>query len=271
MSAQVNPLPAVPAVPLPISAAMVAKEFHKIPLQERRIHCTQLHIFLSSQQKDLAIFNCDGNPLTTALVNIPKLNLFCVVYDIRYGTTPIGGASPLSNKLLAFSGDGTTETPPTVLVLPQSIVTKNTIKIPNDGEIYTKRATSNGGNFPMFKNAHVTKEMELMKLMPIPTFLAYNGFEHDLEVLTVYNPVATLGNTGDPYILELLAFLKGCMVSRLLRDPNTYVTTATFMVTASTNAQNWGAVKFKALFPTSRNTGTIPPASSLEATLAALL
>ena len=257
---------------LPSPTTTVAKEFHKIPSQEQHTSCAQLHTFLSSGSKNLVIFNCVNNPPTTALVNIPKSNMARVVYGIGYGTALIGGVSPLANKLLVLSGDGASATHPTVLLLPDSVADNNVIKIPNNVEFDTKRTTANGENYPMFKNSGVTKEKDMMKLMPIPTFFAYDGFKHDLEVLTVYNQVATLANAGNPDIVALLALLKGCMVSRTQWDPNTYIPVTTFMATVLTIARTWGRDKFKTIFPSLNR--TIPvnlELSSLETTLATLL
>ena len=240
---------------LPSPTTTVAKEFHKIPFQEQRTSCTQLHVFLSSVSKDLATFNCVDNPPTTALVNILKSNMVRVVYGIGYGTTPIGGISPLANKILVLSGDGSAETPPTVFLLPDSVADNNTIKILNNIEFETKRGTKNDENYPMFKNSGLTEEKDITKLMLIPTFLVYDGFEHDLEVLTLYNQVKTLANTGNLDIVALLAFLKGCMVSRTQWDPNTYVPITTFMATAPTSARTWGKNIFITIFP-SLNTTT---------------
>ena len=66
----------------------------------------------------------------------------------------------------------------------------------------------------MFKNASLTVSFKLPTIIPIPTYLVYDGFEKDLDAVTVYKRVKVLLTTDEPYIASFLSFLRACTTSR---------------------------------------------------------
>jgi len=53
----------------------------------------------------------------------------------------------------------------------------------------------------MFKNAHLSFLFTITKIMPIPLFLVYDGFEKVLDAVMVYKQVNALVNQEEPNIL----------------------------------------------------------------------
>ena len=53
---------------------------------------------------------------------------------------------------------------------------------------------SNTQAFPLFKNANLTHVGIVIKLMSIGTFLVYDDFNVDLDAITIYRRIKTLGN-----------------------------------------------------------------------------
>jgi len=85
--------------------------------------------------------------------------------------------------------------------------------------------------------------------LPIPSFLVYDGFETVINAVTVYHRVSALDNQGEPNIVALSAFLRGCMTSRNQRDYNTYSASQVFMASSPPAARAWGVQKLLTSFP----------------------
>ena len=76
--------------------------------------------------------------------------------------------------------------------------------------------------YPMFKNASLTVSFKLPTIIPIPTYLVYDGFEKDLDAVTVYKHVKVFLTTDEPYITA------ACTTSRNKDDNSTYELVASF-------------------------------------------
>ena len=104
--------------------------------------------------------------------------------------------------------------------------------------------------------------------MPISAFIFYNGFNADLDVITIYRRIKTLDNLYKTAIQALLTFLRGYMTSRLVNDTGTLIPSSVFMESTPPTTYMWGRNKFNTTFPTlcspHQETGTdlAPPASS---------
>ena len=187
-----TPPPAAPVqvqVQLPPLTAKLAQEIHKIPLNEQRSHAAQLYSFLVQGNVDLSYLNNPSNPTTTCMVNLPDSNMICIVHSLGFGTNPIGQVSPIATRLLTLTRDGSALNPPQALILPQEIASPLEIQIPTDNEFNTKILTST--QFRLFKNTDVNARVTVPKIMPIITFLVYDGFEQDLDAVTVYKEYKT--------------------------------------------------------------------------------
>ena len=236
-------------VQLPPPVAKLAQEIHKIPLNEQRCHAAQLYSFLVQGNVDLSDLNNPANPTTTCMVNLPDSNMIRIVHSLGFGTNPIGQVSPIATHVLTLTGDGSAQNPPQALILPQEITTPLEIRIPTDNEFNTKILTST--QFPLFKNTDVNARATVPKIMPIITFLVYDGFEQDLDAVTVYKRVQNLHNQTEPHVQAMLQFLRGCMVKRYKtnKDPTTYVDPKIFFANQHPVAPEWALRKFQATFP----------------------
>ena len=107
-----------------------------------------------------------------------------IVHSSGFSTNPIGQVSPITTHLLTLTGDGSDVNPPQALILPQEITRPLEIRIPTDNELNTNILTAT--QFPLFKNTNVNARALVPKLMSIITFLVYDGFEQDLNAVTVY-------------------------------------------------------------------------------------
>ena len=76
--------------------------------------------------------------------------------------------------------------------------------------------------------------------MPISAFIFYNGFNADLDVITIYRRIKTLDNLAKPAIQTLLTFLCGCTTSRLVNDTGTFILSIVFMESTPLVARTWG-------------------------------
>ena len=234
---------------LPEPRAAIAREFHKLSLVEQRSLAAKLHAFLTTENTDLSKLNAPENKPTTCLINIPKSNSVRVIHSIGFGTSPIGGSSPVENRILAMSLDGEASRPPQVIVLPRRMTDVREVKTPGTQDFENKFLEANGTSYPMFKNANLTVSFPLLKIIPIPAYLVYDGFEKDLDAVTVYKRVKALLTTDDPYIASILSFLRACTTSRNKDDNSTYDSTDTFMAAVPAVANTWGLQKFKTLYP----------------------
>ena len=249
-----------PQVQLPPPTATLAMELHNNKLlNEQRHHATQLYTFLTQANANLSLLNNPANQQTTCLVNIPDTGTVRIVHSLGFGTNPIGDVSPIANHVLTLTGDGSTATPPQVLLLPNESADLIEIRIPSEPEFNAK--ISSTSRFPLFRNADVHETAITPKIMPIITFLVYDGFDQDLDAIVVYKRVQNLHNQQDPYVQGMLKFLRGCMTKRNKgsRDPSTYVSETYFMANPHNKAKEWGLHKFHELFPQlAPSTSTMP-------------
>ena len=264
-------------ITFPPPTTAIAKEMHKVIMTEQRINTTQLFVFLNTDDKDLAQLNAVDNKPAACIINLPQTDQIRVIHSLGFGTSPIGRVSPVANKILALTGDGDAMNPPAVMVLPSDMVETVNCLTPTNEEFATKMAEPGNASFPWFKNASLTNNSSFIKIMPIPAFLVYDGFDKDLDAVTVYKRVHALANLEEPNMLALSSFLRGCMTSRLKHDVNTYAASQVFMAAPPPTARSWGVQKLSASFPAlarapmpSPSLGTDPNAALMAALLKSL-
>ena len=102
------------------------------------------------------------------------------------------------------------------MVVRREAFHKTSILVPDQYTLVHK--LNNNQAFPLFKNANLTHEGIVIKIIPIITFLVYDGFDANLDSITIYRRIKTLDNLTEPSIQVLLTFLRGCMTSRLVND-----------------------------------------------------
>ena len=111
-------------------------------------------------------------------------------------------------------GYGPSNNPTQAIVLPREVFHETSIRVPDQDAF--GHNLNNTHTFTLFKNANLTQEGIFIKLMPISAFLVYDGFDADLEVITIYGHIKNLDNLSEPAVQALLTFLHGCMTSRLV-------------------------------------------------------
>ena len=86
--------------------------------------------------------------------------------------------------------------------------------------------------------------------MPTSAFLVYDGFDADLDVITIYRHIKNLEKLSEPAVQALLTFLFGCMKSRLVNEMVTFILSSVFMYSTPPEAHKWGLNEFNITFPT---------------------
>ena len=82
------------------------------------------------------------------------------------------------------------------------------------------------------------------------SFLVYDVFDADLDVITIYRCAKTLDNLDKPSIQALLNLLRGCMTNRLVNDTVTFTPSSVLMESTPNAARMWGLHKVNIIFPT---------------------
>ena len=171
-----------------------------------------------------------------------------VPHHFRVGTNPMGRSSTITGKILYRVGDGSSAKPSQAMVLPRKFFHKISTRVP---EKYSfKRNLINTQSSPFKKIANLPYEGIILRLKPIIAFLVQNGFDEDLDTITIYKRIKTLDNLSEPYIQALLTFLHGCMTSRLVNDTGNFIPSIFFMDSTPPGARTWGLNKFNITFPT---------------------
>ena len=63
------------------------------------------------------------------------------------------------------------------------VVNTDRVTLPTDMEFNAKVLTTS--NWPLFKHTQVLDRSYVGKMMPIPSFLAYDGFDKDVNAVTL--------------------------------------------------------------------------------------
>ena len=164
-----------------------------------------------------------------------------MINSLGFGNSPIGRVSLVANKILVLTGDAMN--PPVVMVLPKDMVETVNSLTPTNEELKTKMAEPGNASYPWFKNANLANNSSFIKIMPIPAFLVYDGFEIDIDAVTVYKRVHALANLDEPNMLALSSFLRVCMTIRLKNDVNTDAASQVFMAAPPPTVRGWGVQK----------------------------
>ena len=91
------------------------------------------------------------------------------------------------------------------MVLPREVLHKTYTWLPNQEDLDQKIITSQA--FQLFKNANVHNEEIILKEIPIGALLVYNGYNTDLESITIYKCVKNLYHQDKPATQALLNLL----------------------------------------------------------------
>ena len=166
------------------------KDFHKTLLNEQLRLEAQLHTFLLQDSPDLEKLNDTDNNPVLGIINIPKSSTIRVIRFFGVVTNPIGVSSPISGKILSIASDGSSKNLPHIMVLQRGVFHKTSIWVPTQEAFDFKIINSQA--FPIFKNTNVYNEDIILKAISIGVLLVYDGFNADLDSITIYKRVNTL-------------------------------------------------------------------------------
>ena len=242
--------------------ANLAKEINKTPLYKKCRLAAQLHTFLLQDSPNLTQINDAENKPAVGIINIPISSTIRVLHSFVVGTNPIGGSYPISGNILSLVGNGSYDSPPQAMVLPREVFHKTSIWIPDQD--YFEHKLNNTQAFPLKKNANLTHEAIILKIMPISAFRVYDGFDAELDTITIYRRIKNLPDLSELDFQELLTFLRDCMTSRLVNDTGNFIPSSVFMDSTPPAARTWGINKFNINFTTICSSHQEPgPASAL--------
>ena len=146
-----------------------------------------------------------------------------------------------------LTGDSAFGNPPQVLLLPAISTHKELTMLPSEHEFNAKILTTN--SWPLFKHTQVHDQAYVLKIMPIPSFLTYDGFDQDINAIFLYKHFQGLHDQEHKYVQAALSFLWACLVQRQKNDPSTFVEDKLFLNKPHPMARTWAAQQFKMLYP----------------------
>ena len=121
-------------------------------------------------------------------------------------------------------------TPPTVLTLPHTCTEYKDLLCPTDEDFESK--LTNTQTWPLYTlRGNNLGTQEVAKIMPLPSFIIYDGFDKDLWAAEIYERVCHMDNQADPLWVAARNFLKSCMVKRRATDKRSFVNAPIFITT----------------------------------------
>ena len=195
---------------LPTATGEVARGLAAVPLNDQRTYAADLCTFLDNPTNDLAALNGEARCFT-AIIGLPHCHKVRVVYGLGFGTAGIGQQSPLANKILALYGEGGAVGNPPVLLLDPSLRTKTRILNPTDQDVETVFTAGHTIDRATHVARNVQHEQEILCLVPIPAYLAYDGLDHDIDAAMLYERLRTCAHQGT-WRDWGLALCRSCMV-----------------------------------------------------------
>ena len=148
---------------------------------------------------------------------VPDSNRVNLVYGLGFGTAGIGRVSPVAGKLLTLTGEGGGEIRPAqTIVLEASLKDKVCMKNITTAQVATVfRLGTHRIDQPIKKALEVNGEQTTtMKIVPIPPYFVYDGFEQDLDATMVYKRVMHCQEHDSPMRTHVLEFLCTCMIGQ---------------------------------------------------------
>ena len=185
-------------------------------LEEQQAKAEALFQFLQTDRNGLRDLNGDES-LFTSLVVVPDSNQVNLVYGLGFGTAGIGRVSPVAGKLIALTGEGGGEIRPAqTIVLEASLKDKVCMKNITTAQVATVfRLGTHRIDQPIKKALEVNGEQTTtMKIVPIPPYFVYDGFEQDLDATMVYKRVMHCQEHDSPMRTNVLEFLCTCMIGQ---------------------------------------------------------
>jgi hypothetical protein len=90
---------------LPGATGEIRRVLAAMDMETQRTNVLQFHEFLTNPDSELLTLNGDNTPCTCR-ISLPNSSKVRVLHCIGIGCSAIGATSPLDNRLLALTGDG---------------------------------------------------------------------------------------------------------------------------------------------------------------------
>jgi hypothetical protein len=184
---------------------------------------------------------------------VPDSNRVNLVYGLGFGTAGIGRVSPVAGKLLALTGEGGGEIRPAqTIVLEASLKDKVCMKNITTAQVATVfRLGTHRIDQPIKKALEVNGEQTTtMKIVPIPPYFVYDGFEQDLDATMVYKRVMHCQEHDSPMRTNVLEFLCTCMIGQWrTKDIKPFLPVECFHRMLSREARLWAATQMDKILP----------------------
>ena len=239
---------------LPAPQGKVPTELHKFSFADQRTHAASFFTFLTSEDRNDLMLNDDTNPITTALIQVPKTNKVRVIYLLGIGTRGFNNTNnAVAGKVLALTHDGGgPEGPPQVMILPKSVLERKNvpaltldrfkIKLAAEGSTYT---------YPLVRrNDNQVNIVNILQVAPVPPYLVYDGFQHDLDAADLLERIIGMTNdTVSDMRTHLESFLRACLTAQNVMDNKSYMSLEAFVTPVSETARKWANTKFQGAFP----------------------
>jgi hypothetical protein len=234
---------------LPAAVGPVALLLQETPNATHTERATTFYEFLLNQDTQLIDLNGDTTALT-ALIYIPNTKMVRLLYGFGIGTSGIGQTSPIDGNILSMYGESDPQLgPPSVMMLPHTLRTVQDVKVMTHEQFETA-ITGPNYNHPLLQAIAVQTTQQLLKLAPIPAWLAFDGFEGDLDAAALYERIVTTVANDTPMYRHLKHFLLACLAKHNAQDNVHHATPASIIAQIPRDARKWSHSRFKTLFPT---------------------
>jgi hypothetical protein len=234
---------------LPAAIGPVATVLQDATNASHTERATTFYNFLLNPDNNLLDLNGDNTTLT-ALIYIPNTKMVRLLYGFGIGTSGIGQTSPVDNNILAMYGESDPQLgPPSVMMLPPTLRDLQEVKVMTHAQFATA-VTGPNYNHPLLQAIAVQTTQNLLKLAPIPAWLAFDGFEGDLDAAELYERVLTTVDVDTPMYEHLKHFLLACLAKHNAQDNVHHTTAAAIIAQIPRDARRWSHSRFNILFPT---------------------
>ena len=237
---------------LPAPTGKVPPEIHKSSLNEQQANAEAFFTFLRAENRNDLLLNDDNNPITTALLQVPKSNRVRVLYLFGIGTGGFNNVNhEVAGKVLALTQDGGgTGGPPQVMILPHSVLDQQNVPAMTVEQFKTKLANDPQFTYPLLRRNDIDEMVDIFQIAPIPAYLVYDGFHHDLNAANVLERVISRNNNeASPMMTHLSSFLCACISGQRIVDNQPYLTFEHFVTPTCKTAREWATTKFTKMFP----------------------
>lgn len=251
------------------ASSPIAQLIAQLPKDLQVTQAKELYeIFLSEDTTELLKLN-GHTQLRTAIMHIANTNMVKVIYGMGVTSPSALEGGEAQQFIRAFTGEASSPgAPPQVLSFPVADITHESVpSVTHEDTVALLDKANDKGNkelWPIANSAKIDMEATLSKIVPIPAYLVYDGFNGDIQVLDLYERVLNVevdrlhGMYG-----HLRAFLRSCMLTHSSsKRPKPSVPPALFMKTPSPEDREWAALRFQQLTQRAAPAGqplTTPP------------